>query len=201
MHVSDLLPIGLVHAIACLIALAAGAWNLAARKGTPGHRTVGTAYMLSMIVLNITAFAIYKFDIASFQPFKAGPNTFGLFHWFAVATLVFIAIGWFAATRQNRAFWAYVHPTIMVLSYYMLLAGGINEIFVRVDFFRDLAAAGGNDQYGRPQMIGASHAWWMAFCLLMILYFIMRVTVWRWSDWLAARRARRQQLSPVSAAT
>lgn len=197
MHVSDLLPIGVVHALACLIALAAGAWNLVMRKGTPGHRTVGTAYMLSMIVLNISAFAIYKFDIASFQPFKAGPNTFGLFHWFAVVTLVFIAIGWFAATRQNRAFWSYVHPVMMVLSYYMLLAGGINEIFARVDLFRDLAASGGMDQYGRPQLIGATHAWWLAFALLMILYFGLRVTVWRWSAWLAERRARRLAGAPA----
>ena len=197
MHVSDLLPIGWVHSLLCLVALATGAWNLVLRKGTPGHRAVGTAYMLSMIVVNLSAFVIYKFDIASFQPFKAGPNTFGLFHWFAVVTLVFLGVGWFAATRQHRAFWAFVHPMMMVLSYYMLLAGGINELFVRVDLFRELAAAGPTDQYGRPQMIGATHAWWLALCLLLILYFSARVFVWRTSAWLQRRRDTRRGVVPA----
>lgn len=192
MQVSDILPIGWVHTIACVIAIATGAWNMAARKGTPGHRTVGTVFMLSMIVLNITVFAIYKFDIESFQPFKGGPNTFGIFHWFAVITLVFIAIGWFAATRQNSAFWAYVHPLMMVLSYYMLLGGGINELFLRIDFLRDLAAAGPTDQSGQPRLVGLVHAAWMALALLMIIYFSVRVFIWRWRDRATERRARRQ---------
>jgi uncharacterized membrane protein len=191
MHVSDLALIGAVHGIACLIALIAGAWNMVMRKGTQSHRAVGLAYMLSMVVVNISVFAIYKFDIASFQPFKAGPNTFGLFHWFAVWTLGFLAIGWYAGGRQDRFVWAYLHPIMMVLSYYMLLAGGINEVFVRVDVFRALAvaSAGGSQQFGRSPLIGMVHTGWMALILLMIIWFIARVSVWRWQAWRSARLA------------
>ncbi|MFM9861992.1 MAG: DUF2306 domain-containing protein [Micropepsaceae bacterium] len=191
MIVADLVPIGWVHGFACLIALAAGAWNLAARKGTPSHRAAGIAYMLSMIVANLTVFAIYKFDIASFEPFKAGPNTFGIFHWLAVVTLVFLAIGWYAGARQHNAFWAFVHPAMMVLTYYLLLAGGINEAFLRVEVLRDLAAAGGTDQYGQPRLIGTTHAWWMAFVLLQLVYFSVRVVAWRWSARTEHKRAQR----------
>ena len=184
MLVSDLVPIGVVHSIACLIALLTGALNLALRKGTESHRIAGITYMLSMIVANITVFALYKFDIASFQPFRAGPGIFGLFHWFAVATLVFIAIGWYSANRQHRAVWAYAHPTMMILSYYMLLAGGINEIFVRIDVFREIAIASakGSQQFGQSPLIGMVHTGWMALILLMIIYFMVRVFVWRWRD-------------------
>ena len=182
MHVDDLSLIGTAHGIACLIALVAGAWNIVLRKGTSAHALAGTAYMLAMIVVNISVFAIYKFDIASFQPFKAGPNTFGLFHWFAVWTLGFLAIGWFSASRQARWPWAYLHPVMMVLSYYMLLAGGINEIFVRVDVFREMAirSAGGSQQFGQSPLIGMVHTGWMALILLMVIWFVLRVLVWRW---------------------
>lgn len=197
MHVSDLAPIGVVHGIACLIALLTGAANLALRKGTNSHRIAGIAFMLSMILANITVFALYKFDIASFQPFKAGPGIFGLFHWFAVITLVFVAIGWYAAGRQDRTFWAYVHPTMMVLAYYMLLSGGINEIFVRVDFFRELAiaSANGSQQFGQSPLIGMVHTAWMAFILLMMIYFLVRVFVWRWQS----KRRHRYQGSALPA--
>jgi len=191
MHVSDLAPIGAVHGIACLIALMAGAWNMVLRKGTDSHARVGLAYMLSMVVVNVSVFAMYKFDIASFQPFKAGPNTFGIFHWFAVWTLGFLAIGWFAASRQEKVLWAYLHPIMMVLTYYMLLAGGINEMFVRVDALRALAiaSAGGSQQFGQSPLIGMVHTGWMALVLLMIIWFIVRVSVWRWKAWRSARLA------------
>jgi len=191
MHVSDIAPIGAIHGIACLIALFAGAWNMVLRKGTGNHRAVGLAYMLSMVVVNISVFAMYRFDIASFQPFKAGPNIFGIFHWFAVWTLGFLAIGWYAASRQERALWAYLHPIMMVLTYYMLLAGGINEMFVRVDVLKALAVASakGSQQFGQAPLIGMVHTGWMALVLLMIIWFSVRVFAWRWRDRRSARLA------------
>ena len=83
---------------------------------------MGRVYVVSMIVLNLSAFAIYKFDIAHFVPFRAGPNIFGFFHWLAVAALVFVLVGYYASRHQNRAFWSYVHPIAMTLSYYDLSA-------------------------------------------------------------------------------
>jgi uncharacterized membrane protein len=178
MHVSDIIPMGWVHVVACLAALATGAWNLALPKGTAMHKRVGLAYMLSMVVLNISVFWIYKFDIKQFVPFQGGPDTFGIFHWFAVAALVFIAIGWYAARHQDRAFWAYTHPTMMVLSYYDLVGGGINEVFARVDAVRGFVRDATGVTTPGP-MVGMTHTAWMALCVVLIVWFLARVALWR----------------------
>jgi uncharacterized membrane protein len=187
MHVSDIIPIGWLHVAACLIALATGAWNLALAKGTPMHKRVGEAYILATLVANISVFWIYRFDIAQFVPFKGGPNTFGMFHWFAVAALVFIAIGWYAARHQDKAFWAYTHPTMMVLSYWNLVGGGINEVFTRIDFLRDILreSAKGAGANGPPPVLGIVHMMSMAATIVLIIYFLARVALWR-------RKARRK---------
>ena len=181
MHVGDIIAIGWIHVVACLVALAAGAWNLALPKGTALHKRVGYAYLTSMLVLNVSAFWIYKFDIDRFRPFHAGPNVFGLFHWFAVAALVFIAIGWYAARHQNRAFWAYTHPAMMLLSYYDLVGGGINEIFARIDPLRALVARSAATVGARVQspVIGMTQTAWMALILVLIVYFLAKVALYR----------------------
>jgi uncharacterized membrane protein len=177
MHVSDIVPAGWIHAVACLVALAAGAWNIALPKGTSTHRAMGRVYMTSMIVLNVSAFFIFSFDIASFSPFRAGPHVFGLFHWFAVAALVLIAIGWYAARRQDRAFWAYVHPTMMLLSYYDLVGGGINDAFTRVNPLRAILVESAKSvgPHRQPPVIGMTQTLWMALIIVLLVYFVARV--------------------------
>ena len=181
MIVSDISLLGWLHSLACLAALAAGAWNLALPKGTPLHRSVGLVYVIAMLVLNLSAFGIYKFDINHFQPFHGGPHVFGIFHWFAVAALIFVFIGWYAARHQDRAFWAYAHPIAMLLSYYDLVGGGINEVFVRIIplhkiMLASLKAAGPGRQ---PPVVGLTQAWWMAAIVVLIIYFAARVALWR----------------------
>ena len=191
MHVSDIIAIGWIHVMGCLVALAAGAWNLALPKGTPMHRAVGRTYMVAMLVLNVSAFFVYKFDIASLVPFRAGPHVFGLFHWFAVAALVFIAVGWYAARHQRRAFWAYMHPTMMLLSYYDLVGGGINEAFTRIDPLRAILieSAKSVGPHAQPPVIGTTQSLWMAAIFVLIVYFIARVALWRRKDRAAAMAA------------
>jgi uncharacterized membrane protein len=179
MHIHDITLIGWVHTLACLIALVAGGWNIVGAKGTPRHILMGRVYVVAMIVLNLSAFAIYKFDIAQFAPFKAGPNVFGFFHWLAVAALVFVLVGYYAARHQNRAFWSYVHPVAMTLSYYDLVGGGINEAFARLDPLRALAVAStGGARFGAP-VIGMTQTAAMAATIIMIVYFIARVALYR----------------------
>jgi len=180
MHVADITPIGWIHTLACLVAIVAGALNLAAEKGTAQHRAVGRLYVWSMIVLNLSAFGIFRFDVAQFRPLVAGPHVFGLFHWFAVAGLVLVLIGRYAALRQDKAFWAYLHPIAMVLSYYDLIGGGVNEVFARIDVFRALAfPAGSRPNFGGSTVIGLVQAGWMALALLLVIYFCIRVAYHR----------------------
>jgi uncharacterized membrane protein len=141
MLVSNMSIIGWLHSIACTLALVIGASNNVLAKGTPLHRRAGRLYAYTMLFANLSAFGVYHFDIAHFRPFTAGASTFGIFHWEAVATLVLLGLGVYAARRQSRAVWAYTHPIAMLLTYYMLIGGLINELFVRVAALHALAMA------------------------------------------------------------
>src|SRR5579862_9592395 len=145
MRISDITLIGWLHTITILVALIAGAINLVSDKGTAQHKLVGQTYFWSMIASNLSAFAIYRFDIARYEPFTAGPHVFGVFHWLAVSSLILVILGRYAASRQERAVWAYLHPVAMILSYYLIIGGLINEAFVRLDVPRAIAikSAGG----------------------------------------------------------
>jgi hypothetical protein len=43
-----------------------------------------------------------------------------------------IAFAYFAARRQHHRIFAYAHPAAMVVSYYLLVGGAVNEVFVHV---------------------------------------------------------------------
>jgi uncharacterized membrane protein len=182
MHISDITAIGWLHSAACVIAFFAGANNLIAEKGTARHRAIGLAYFWSMIVLNVSSLVIFRFDIAGFRPFVAGPHVFGLFHWFAVITLVAVLAGRYAAAHQGRAVWAYTHPVAMILSYYMLIGGAINEAFARIDTLhamalRSMHAANGH-AVGAP-LIGLMQSAAMAAAFVLVLYFTAKVALYR----------------------
>jgi hypothetical protein len=182
MHIGDITVIGWLHSAACIVAFFAGTHNLFAAKGTPRHRFVGLSYFWSMIVLNLTSLVVFRFDIASFRPFVAGPHVFGLFHWFAVFTLASVLIGRYAAAHQDRAVWAYTHPVAMIFSYYMLIGGAINEAFARVDALhamalRSMHAANGH-AVGAP-LIGLTQSAAMAAAFVLVLYFTAKVALYR----------------------
>ena len=175
----DLIPLGLIHSLACVIALASGAYGFATRKGSAHHILTGRIYIVSMLVLNLSALGIYRLGIFFFP------------HMLAIATLVLIAIGWGSARLIRRhAGWRYVHLSAMILSYYMLIGGGLNEVFLRVEAARDLLNAQG------PVLLGQTHGAVMLIFLVMLL---------GWNGWEVAkmtrRRARiRRQAAPDPAA-
>lgn len=182
MRIGDIIFLGWVHVAPTIVALIAGAWNLCLPKGTALHRKVGLAYVWSMIAASVSSFAIYRFDIAHFAPFQAGPNVFGFFHWLAVAALVLVLAGWYAARHQKRgAFWSYLHPTAMLLSYYDLIGGGINEVFLRVNVLHVIAAAAARPgtPVARSPVIGEVQTAAMAATLLLIVYFAAKTVRYR----------------------
>jgi len=56
----DLLPLGWLHFVASLVALAVGAMILVRPKGTAVHRLRGRIYVLAAVVTSITALGIYR---------------------------------------------------------------------------------------------------------------------------------------------
>ena len=179
MNMEGVALIGWLHAIACAIALVTGGWNIVATKGTSTHRLVGRIYFYVMLFANLSTLGIYHFDIAHFVPFAAGPNVFGLFHWEAVFTLVVLLLGVYAAPRQRRAVWAYVHPIAMLTTYYMLMGGLINELFVRVSVLRAIMVAHQLPGSHQSPVVGAAQSAAMLVFLIMVIVFAIRVAMYR----------------------
>jgi len=124
----DLFPLGWVHLVASLIALAAGFLVLLRPKGTPVHRRRGRVYALALLVTSITALGIYRRGIFFFP------------HWLAITALIVTAVGVLAAHfKVPRRAWLHVHLTCLLTSLYLLVGGGVNEAFLRVDALHRLA--------------------------------------------------------------
>lgn len=162
----DLVPLGWVHGVACLIALASGACGFATKKGSPRHVLTGRIYVGSMLVLNLSALGIYRLGIFFFP------------HWLAIVTLVLIAAGWASARLiRSHVVFRYIHLSSMIGSYYLLIGGGVNEVYLRVDAARDLLNAHG------PQLLGQTHAGVMLVFLVLLL---------GWNGWEMAKMIRRR---------
>jgi hypothetical protein len=64
---------------------------------------------------------------------------FGFFHWLAIIALALVLLGRLAASRQRQPFFAYAHPICMILSYWLLMGGAVNEMFDRVQWLHRVA--------------------------------------------------------------
>jgi uncharacterized membrane protein len=141
MTLHDISPIGWLHSVACIVAMISGSLQLFRKKGTPTHARSGNVYFVSMVILNVTALFIYRIDVV----FRGkGPElgpVFGVFHWLAVVTLAILLVARFAASHQGRAFFAYLHPICMILTYWFLMGGAINQAFERVEWVKQAALA------------------------------------------------------------
>jgi len=150
----ELLPLGWVHFIASLIAVAVGAAILVRPKGTPTHRLRGRIYAVAVLATSFTALGIYRLGVFFFA------------HWFGIAALIVIVLAVAAAHfKIPRRGWMQLHLTCMLLSYYILIGGAVNEVFLRVTLLRRLAP-----NLGSP-IIGVTHLAVMALFAILIAYF------------------------------
>ena len=124
----DLIPLGWVHFVASLAALAVGMLLVLRPKGTPVHKRRGRIYALSLLVTNVTALGIYRRGVFFFP------------HWLAIAAVIIATAGVLAAHfKIPRKAWLHLHLTCLLTSLYILVGGGVNEVFLRVDVLRRLA--------------------------------------------------------------
>ena len=111
-----------VHIIAAVAALLLGGVVFPMRKGTRLHVRVGFGYVVSMIVMNVTAFGIYRLT-GSVNPFHMGA-------FFSLATVL---AGWVPAIRRKpRDGWLQLHFEFMSWSYVGLVAGAVSEAVTRL---------------------------------------------------------------------
>ncbi|MDX1555092.1 MAG: DUF2306 domain-containing protein [Xanthomonadales bacterium] len=111
--------LGLGHFATALLAMGTGAVVVLNAKGTLFHRWMGRLYASSMLLLNLTALAIYDLF-----------GGFGPFHVAAIGSLVTIVIGVAAAWRR-RPGWRVRHAYWMSWSYAGLLAAAVSESTTR----------------------------------------------------------------------
>jgi len=142
MPISEMTPLGWFHTAACMVALVAGAIQLCGEKGTTAHALRGKVYSWSMVVAFGTTLFLYSVDVVIRPGQKPliGPY-FGVFHWLGMFTLLLVVLGYVSAKRQQKAFFAYAHPVFMILSYWLLVGGAINEAFARIGWLKELALA------------------------------------------------------------
>jgi uncharacterized membrane protein len=158
----DLSFLGWIHSLACVVALALGGINLARPKGTRRHRAIGQAYLWAMLVVGVTSLAIY------------GQGRFFFPHWLAVASLALTGLAYaFAHFRRPAGLWLHGHVTSTVLTYYLLIGGGINEAFLRVDVLCRLSG-------GFPSpLIGATHMAVLALTAIALVWLNVKYAPWR----------------------
>lgn len=114
--------VGWIHTAGAVAALALGAAVLLRGKGTRSHRRLGWTYLIAMVLLNVTALAIYRLS-----------GTFGPFHVAAILSLASVMAGIIPAVRRRpAATWVERHYWWMTYSYLGLLAAAVAEVVTRV---------------------------------------------------------------------
>ena len=109
------------HVVAALSALLAGAAVLLLPKGTHTHRTIGTLYVLALVLANVAALSLHR------------ENAFGVFHALAVVSLVTIAVGLSPLLLGKRSETVIgTHAYCMTWSYAGLVAAGCGQLAVAV---------------------------------------------------------------------
>lgn len=90
--------LGLSHTLVALLAMLSGAIVLLRPKGTQRHKQIGYAYVISMVLLNVSAFGIYNFG--------GKPS---LFHLFALVSFATLLAGIIPAIRKGSKSWYRKH--------------------------------------------------------------------------------------------
>lgn len=116
--------VGGAHFALALVALVLGPIIFLRRKGGAFHRAAGYAFVLSMLVVNVTALTNYGLS--------GRPN---LFHFFAVLSLTALLPGFYylqRAVRTGDQKLLELHARLMMWAYFGLFAAGVAQILTRV---------------------------------------------------------------------
>lgn len=143
------------HGISASLSLIFGAIVLFGNKGDAKHRKIGEWYFYAMLVNNLTALVIM--------------NAFGKWffpHYLAIACLVTIIPGIIAAKRKHKH-WLIVHISCMVISYYFLIGGAINETFLHIPSLRPYIING-------EPIVGIVHSIAMTLFIFLLIYYLRK---------------------------
>lgn len=113
--------LGEIHLYSALLATLFGTLILTGKKGTKLHKKIGYAYSVNMLIVNITAFMIYRLF-----------GTFGIFHYAAIISLLTLILGvvpLMIKRSQRHIVW---HIHYMYWSVIGLYAAFVSESLTRI---------------------------------------------------------------------
>ena len=111
-----------LHIASALCAMLLGVWVLWMAKGTLAHRRSGFAYAICMLIVNVSAFMIYRLF-----------GGFGPFHVAALISLLTLLAGARPVLRRpRREGWMLAHMNYMYWSVVGLYAAFASELMVRL---------------------------------------------------------------------
>jgi len=111
---------GWIHLLASVLALVTGAMVLAAAKGTQKHKQTGYVYAAAMVVVNVTAFMIYRLF-----------GGFGMFHALAIVSGLTLAAGLYPVIAKKGNYLV-THFSFMYWSVIGLYGALVAEVFSRL---------------------------------------------------------------------
>ncbi len=122
---SDLSPLVLIHLIAAIFAIVAGAAIFLMRKGTKRHRMMGLSYIAAM---TITVISVVPVE-ATVMPIAG--TRFGFFHVFVIVGFISLFFGIRAVLRWRSTHdvkWLRAHQMHLAYSYAGLLMAGFSQM-------------------------------------------------------------------------
>ncbi len=153
---------GLVHFIAAILAMISGMYILLATKGTKKHKQIGYFYVFSMLILNITAFMIYRLY-----------GKFGIFHGFAIWSLLTLAAGMYPVLRRTNKNYIMQHFRFMYWSVIGLYCAFAAETLVRLP--KILFTADGKPMFLFYKLVGVAT---FAVMAIGVFFFIKNREKW-----------------------
>jgi len=119
--------IGWLHTLAAVIALITGTIILLNNKGTRLHKRVGRIYGVSMLIVCITSFLIYRVH-----------GSFGVLHFFAVLSTITLILGMLPLYRKSSKNPIAKHLAWMYWSVVGLYCAFAAEVFTRLPVLLDI---------------------------------------------------------------
>ncbi|WP_448569965.1 DUF2306 domain-containing protein [Thalassotalea ganghwensis] len=108
--------ITLTHVSLAITGVVSGAIVITRRKGDVFHTLLGKVFVLSMVLVNVTAFALWpKYGFTFFQPL-------------ALWNLVWVLLGYYYAARKPNKNWLVSHYYFISYAYVGVLAAAVARI-------------------------------------------------------------------------
>lgn len=116
--------IELFHLIVSIIATISGFFVLLTKKGLIKHKQIGYVYVVSMLLVNVTAFMIYRVF-----------GGFGIFPFFAIASLLTLIAGMYPILRRKGKNYMFRYFSYMYWSVVGLYCAFCAEVSTRIPFY------------------------------------------------------------------